>query len=108
MFDKTGTLTEGRPVLLAVHPAPGTDEAGAGGPVAFCSLFHEAALARLRELGRLEAAAETGWAATAGLDRRSRLPDALDTVLRAPAMTARRSPAGCASPPRPRPPCRAT
>jgi P-type Cu+ transporter len=27
-FDKTGTLTEGRPVLVAVLPAPGHDEAG--------------------------------------------------------------------------------
>jgi len=27
VFDKTGTLTEGRPTLLAVHPAPGMDEA---------------------------------------------------------------------------------
>src|ERR1700712_566444 len=28
VFDKTGTLTEGRPALLAAHPAPGMSEAG--------------------------------------------------------------------------------
>jgi Cu+-exporting ATPase len=28
-FDKTGTLTEGRPRLLALHPAPGVDQAAA-------------------------------------------------------------------------------
>jgi len=28
VLDKTGTLTEGRPSVVAVHPAPGMDEAG--------------------------------------------------------------------------------
>ncbi len=47
----------------------------------------EAARGGLRELGRLLDAAEAGARLTAGLDRRSRLPDAVDTVLRVPALT---------------------
>ena len=41
----------------------------------------------MRELDRLEAAAEQGRGALAGTDRRSRLPDALDALLRAPVLT---------------------
>jgi hypothetical protein len=41
----------------------------------------------LRELDRLEAAAEQGRGLVAGGDRRSRLPDALDALLRVPALT---------------------
>jgi hypothetical protein len=41
----------------------------------------------LRELDRLLGAAGAGAKLTAGLDRRSRLADAVDTVLRVPAIT---------------------
>ena len=41
----------------------------------------------LRELDRLEAAAAQGRGVVAGGDRRSRLPDALDALLRVPALT---------------------
>ena len=41
----------------------------------------------LRELDRLEAAAEKGRGVVAGGDKRSRLPDALDALLRVPALT---------------------
>ena len=43
--------------------------------------------AGLRELDRLEAAAEQGRGVVAGGDKRSRLPDALDALLRTPALT---------------------
>ena len=41
----------------------------------------------MRELDRLETAAEQGRGALAVTDRRSRLPDALDALLRAPVLT---------------------
>lgn len=41
----------------------------------------------LRDLDRLEAAAQKGRAALAGIDRRSRLLDTLDALLRAPLLT---------------------
>ncbi len=41
----------------------------------------------LRELDRLQVAAAKGRAALAGTDRRSRLPDTLDALLRAPLLT---------------------
>ncbi|TCZ61070.1 helix-turn-helix domain-containing protein [Roseicella aquatilis] len=47
----------------------------------------EAARGATRELDRLLDAAEAGAKLTAGLDRRSRLPDAVEAVLRAPAIT---------------------
>jgi len=62
-------------------------DASAAWPAAFCRLAREAALAGLRELDRLERVAERGRAAAHGLDRRSRLPDALDAALRLPALT---------------------
>jgi hypothetical protein len=43
----------------------------------------------LRELDRLEAAAEQGRGFVAGGDKRSRLPDALDALVRVPALTPR-------------------
>jgi len=66
---------------------PEADRAGAAWPAAFCHLACEAALAGLRELDRLERAAERGKAAAGSLDRRSRLPDALNAALRTPALT---------------------
>lgn len=78
---------EGLPGTRAEGRAAEADAAGAAWPAAFCRLVREAALAGLRELDRLVASAEKGRAATAGLDRRSRLPDALDAALRAPALT---------------------
>lgn len=47
----------------------------------------EGARAGLRELGRLLDAAQRASSLTADLDKRSRLPDAVDAVLRVPAMT---------------------
>ena len=65
--------------------------AGWGGtvtwPVAGLHLIAESARLGLRELDRLEAAAEQGRGALAATDRRSRLPDALDALLRAPVLT---------------------
>ena len=56
-------------------------------PLAFLHLVAESARMGLRELDRLEAAAEKGRGLVAGGDRRSRLPDALDALLRVPALT---------------------
>ena len=50
----------------------------------------ESARAGLRELDRLEAAADKGAALTADLDVRSRLPDTLEAALRTPTLTPRR------------------
>ena len=59
----------------------------AGWPVACLYLIAESARLGLRELDRLEAAAEQGRGQLARSDRRSRLPDALDALLRAPVLT---------------------
>ena len=56
-------------------------------PLAFLHLVAESARMALRELDRLEAAAEQGRGVVAGSDKRSRLPDALDALLRVPALT---------------------
>ena len=56
-------------------------------PVACLHLIAESARVGLRELDRLEAAAAKGRGWLAGTDRRSRLPDALDVLLRAPVLT---------------------
>ncbi len=45
---------------------------------------------QLTDAARLESAAEQGRGALAGADRRSRLPEALDGLLRAPVLTLRR------------------
>ena len=82
-----GGPSEELPKTQANASAQEADGVGAAWPLAFCRLAREAALAGLRELGRLETAAERGRAATADLDRRSRLPDVLDAVLRTPALT---------------------
>ena len=56
-------------------------------PLAFLHLVAESARMGLRELDRLEAVAEQGRGLVAGGDKRSRLPDALDALLRVPALT---------------------
>jgi hypothetical protein len=56
-------------------------------PLAFLHLVAESARMGLRELDRLEAAAAQGRGVVAGSDKRSRLPDALDALLRTPALT---------------------
>ena len=56
-------------------------------PVTCLHLIAESARLGLRELDRLETAAEQGRGALAGTDRRSRLPDALDALLRGPVLT---------------------
>ena len=56
-------------------------------PLAFLHLVAESARIALRELVRLETAAEQGRGIVAGGDKRSRLPDALDALLRVPALT---------------------
>jgi Fic family protein len=58
-------------------------------PVAALALIAESARAGLRELDRLEAAAQKGKAVLAGRDRRSRLPATLAALLRAPVLTAK-------------------
>ena len=56
-------------------------------PLAFLHLVAESARMGVRELDRLEAAAAQGRGVVAGGDKRSRLPDALDALLREPALT---------------------
>jgi hypothetical protein len=56
-------------------------------PLAFLHLVAESARMALRELDRLAATAEQGRGVVAGGDKRSRLPDALDALLRVPALT---------------------
>ena len=82
-----GGFGEGLPGVRAQAAAPETDGTGAAWPAAFCHLARNAALAGLRELSRLETTAERGRTTTADLDRRSRLPDALDAALRTPTLT---------------------
>jgi hypothetical protein len=56
-------------------------------PLVFLHLVAESARAGLRELDRLEVAAEKGRGVIAGCDKRARLPHALDALLRAPVLT---------------------
>jgi ribosomal protein S25 len=56
-------------------------------PVGCLHLIAESARPGLRELDRLAAAAAQGRAVLAGTDRRSRLPAALEALLRAPVVT---------------------
>ena len=77
---------EGLPEACADASVQDAD-ASATWPAAFCRLARQVAFAGLRELDRLEGVAERGRAAADGLDRRSRLPDALDAALRLPALT---------------------
>ena len=56
-------------------------------PLAFLHLVADSARMGLRELDRLTTATAQGRALAAGLDRRSRLPDAIDALLRTPALT---------------------
>ena len=56
-------------------------------PLAFLALVAESARLGLRALERLQSVAEQGRGVVAGGDKRSRLPDALDALLRAPALT---------------------
>ena len=56
-------------------------------PLAFLHLVAESARAALRELDRLEAAAEQGRGLAAAVDKRSRLPDAIEALLRTPVLT---------------------
>ena len=58
-------------------------------PVACLHLIAESSRRGLQELDRLETAAEQGRGALAVSDRRSRLPDALDALLRAPVLTSK-------------------
>ena len=66
-----------------------TTTSGPGGKwvLAFLHLITEGARIGLRELERLEALAEAASARIERCDRRSRLPDAFDAVLRVPALT---------------------
>jgi Fic family protein len=56
-------------------------------PLAFLHLVAESARMGLRTLDRLEAVAEKGRGLAAAADKRSRLPDAVDALLRAPVLT---------------------
>jgi hypothetical protein len=53
-------------------------------PLAFLHLVAESARMGLRTLDRLEAVAAQGRGLAAGGDKRSRMPDAVDALLRAP------------------------
>jgi hypothetical protein len=88
----------GRDALPGLRSDAADRVAGRGRPVtwplACLHLVAESARMGLRELDRLAAAAEQGRGVVAGGDKRSRLPDALDALLRTPALTPRRSPRG--------------
>jgi hypothetical protein len=56
-------------------------------PLAFLHLVAESARAGLRTLDRLEAAAAQGRGLASGGGKRSRLPDAIDALLRSPVLT---------------------
>jgi hypothetical protein len=56
-------------------------------PLAFLHLVAESARMGLRELAWLDAAAEKGRALAARADKRSRLPGAIEALLRNPALT---------------------
>jgi hypothetical protein len=56
-------------------------------PLVFLHLVAESARAGLRALDRLAAAAEKGRGLVTAVDKRSRLPDALAALLRAPVLT---------------------
>jgi hypothetical protein len=64
-----------------------TGSARASWIVSFLVMTAEAARAGLRELDRLQAVAAAGARLTAGADRRSRLPDAVASLLAVPALT---------------------
>jgi len=64
-----------------------TGSARASWIVSFLVMTAEAARAGLRELDRLQAVAAAGGRLTAGADRRSRLPDAVASLLAVPALT---------------------
>ena len=77
---------------LPVLRSDAADRIGALGamvtwPAAGLHLIAESARMALRDLDRLEAAAQKGRAALAGIDGRSRLLDTLDALLRAPVVT---------------------
>ena len=81
----------GRDALPGLRSDAADRVAGRGRPVtwplAFLHLVAESARMALRELDRLETAAAQGRGVVAGSDKRSRLPDALDALLRMPALT---------------------
>ena len=56
-------------------------------PLAFLCLVAESARMGLRALDRLEMVAATGRGLAVAADRRSRLPDAIGALLRAPVLT---------------------
>jgi hypothetical protein len=56
-------------------------------PLAFLHLVAESTRAALRELDRLAAAAEQGRGLVTAVDKRSRLPDAIEALLRTPVLT---------------------
>jgi hypothetical protein len=75
-------------VAARLRPSGATSGgAGGGWVLAFLHLVTEGALAGLRELERLEALTEAAAGRLARCDRRSRLPEAFDAVLRVPALT---------------------
>jgi hypothetical protein len=81
----------GRDALPGLRSDAADRVAGRGRPVtwplAFLHLVAESARMGLRELDRLDAAAEKGRALTARADKRSRLPGAIEALLRYPALT---------------------
>lgn len=85
----------GHPVadgLPRLRPAVSRERTGterATWPVSFLTFAAEAARVACRELDRLQAAADTGRKLVQGLDRRARLPAAVDLVLASPVVTPR-------------------
>lgn len=83
-FDKTGTLTEGRPDLVAVHPAPGWDESRALALAAAAEVASEHPIAQAVVRGAQERglaiAAATGTEALTGFGLQARV-DGLAVLL---------------------------
>jgi len=62
---------------------------GVAWPVVFLHMVAESARAGLRELDRLVGVAEKGRVLTTRCDKRSRLPDTIETLLRVPVLTSK-------------------
>ena len=78
--------------LPRLRPAVAREVCGADRapwPISFLAFAAEAARAGLRDLDRLQVAAEVGKKLADGLDKRSRLPAAVDLVLARPVVTPR-------------------
>jgi hypothetical protein len=80
---------DGLPRLRGDAAARASPAGSSAWPGVFLTLVAEAGRAGVQELDRLQRAAAAGAALTAATDQRGRLPDAIDFVLREPAVTAK-------------------